>query len=137
MSLISRGALGNAWVAGLASDLDFHSNQLVDFQTMGNVGSVLGQLPFAYLFPLFPMNWQVPGMELGWAVFTLLQYRANTYSAFMAYRFLVGFFEASFFPGVHYVLGSWCKYIPSLSIFPILSSTCPPPSLSLSLFLCL
>lgn len=85
----------NAWVAGLADDLNFHGNELIDFQTIYQVAQVIGQIPFAYLFPLLPMNWLVPATELFWGVFTLLQYRAKSYSEFMAYRFCVGFFEVS------------------------------------------
>jgi hypothetical protein len=93
----------------LADDLDFHGNELVNFQTIAQVGSVIGHLPLMYLFPRFNMNWFVPGIEVLWGVFTLLQYRSQSYSELMAYRFFIGFFEAPFFIGVHYVLGSWCK----------------------------
>lgn len=85
----------NAWVAGLSDDLNFRGNQLVDFQTISQVAQVIGQIPFAYLFPLLPMNWLVPGTEIFWGIFTLLQYRANSYAEFMAYRFFIGFFEVS------------------------------------------
>ncbi|EXJ87394.1 hypothetical protein A1O3_04353 [Capronia epimyces CBS 606.96] len=101
--------ISNAYVSGLARDLDFHGNELVRFQTIFTVGAVLGQLPFALLFPLFPMNYLVPGMEIAWGIFTLLQYRGNSFAEFMAYRFFVGFFSSAFFPGVHYVLGAWYR----------------------------
>lgn len=87
----------NAWVAGLSDDLNFHGNQLVQFQTINQVGSVIGQIPFAFLFPLCPMNWLIPGMEFLWGIFTLLQYRATTYSELMAYRFFIGLFEVFLF----------------------------------------
>lgn len=73
------------------------------------VGAVVGQIPFMVLFPMFKMNYIVPGLEIGWGIFTLLQYRAQGYAEFMAYRFFVGLFEAAFFPGVHYVLGAWFR----------------------------
>ncbi|KAL2819603.1 MFS general substrate transporter [Aspergillus cavernicola] len=127
INYIDSSNINNAWVAGLSEDLGFYGNELVDFQTISQVGSVIWQIPFAFLFPKFPMNWLIPGMELFWGVFTLLQYRANSYSEFMAYRFMVGFFEvcflisdagavtltctsqAPFFVGVHFVLGSWYR----------------------------
>jgi hypothetical protein len=76
---------------------------------------------------MFPMNYTIPALELGWGIFTLLQYRVQSFGELMAYRFMVGIFEvsdhlwlsctsldfeltltqAAFFPGVHYVLGSW------------------------------
>ena len=60
---------------------------------MYNAGAVIGQLPFAFLFPLFKMNYIIPSLELGWGIFTLLQFRVTGYSELMAYRFLVGLFE--------------------------------------------
>ena len=57
------------------------------------VGAVVGQLPFTFIFPMFPMNYTIPALELGWGIFTLLQYRTETFAELMAYRFLVGLFE--------------------------------------------
>ena len=51
------------------------------------------------------MAWAVPGMDVLWGVFTLLQYRAQSFSELAAYRFFVGWFEAAFFPAVHYMFG--------------------------------
>ncbi|GAB7353446.1 hypothetical protein MBLNU459_g3910t1 [Dothideomycetes sp. NU459] len=106
---IDQANINNAYVSGLSTDLDFRGNQLVHLQTIYVVGAVLGQLPFAWLFPRFQMNYIIPLLELGWGIFTLIQYRANGYSELMAYRFMVGFFESAFFPGVHYVLGAWYR----------------------------
>ena len=58
-------------------------------------GAVIGQLPFTFLFPMFPMNYTIPALEVGWGIFTLLQYRAESFSELMAYRFFVGIFEVS------------------------------------------
>lgn len=87
--------IDNAYVAGLSDELGFYGNELVHLQTMYTVGAVVGQLPFAWLFTKVRMHWLLPGMDLAWGVFTLLQYRANGYSEMMAYRFLVGLFEVS------------------------------------------
>lgn len=78
----------------MSEDLHFHGNQLVHFQTIFVLGNVLGLLPFAYLFPKVPMHWLVPTLDLCWGIFNLLQYRAQSYSEIMAYRFMVSFFEA-------------------------------------------
>lgn len=76
---------------------------------MYTLGAVLGQLPFALLFPKVRMNLLVPGLDVLWGIFTLLQYRTQGYAEMMAYRFLVGLFESAYFPAVHYVLGSWYR----------------------------
>jgi hypothetical protein len=52
-----------------------------------------------------------------WGVFTLLQYRVNSYAKLAAYRFMVGWFEAAFFPAIHYVLGM-CSTLGSSSARP-------------------
>lgn len=88
--------LDNAYVSGMSDELGFHGNQLVQFQTIFVVGNVLGLLPFIYLFPRVPMHLLVPALDLGWGVFTLLQYRAQSYGEIMAYRFLVSIFEVRF-----------------------------------------
>lgn len=99
----------NAYASGMSDDLNFHGNQLVQFQTIFYVGNVVGLIPFIYLFPRVPMHILVPSLDLCWGIFTLLQYHAQSYSEIMAYRFLVSLFEASYFPGVHFVLGSWYR----------------------------
>ncbi|KAL4812286.1 major facilitator superfamily domain-containing protein [Aspergillus spinulosporus] len=106
---IDQGNINNAYVSGMAAELGFHGNELVHFQTIFTVGNVVALLPFMYLFPRVPMHYLVPALDLLWGIFTLLQYRATSYAEIMAYRFMVSIFEASYFPGVHYVLGSWYK----------------------------
>ncbi|KAF4774217.1 hypothetical protein HER10_EVM0010249 [Colletotrichum scovillei] len=86
--------INNAYVSGMADELGFHGNELVQFQTIFVVGNVVGLLPFIYLFPRVPMH---------------VLYRAQSYAEIMAYRFMVAIFEASYFPGVHFVLGSWYR----------------------------
>lgn len=87
--------LDNAYVSGLKEDLNLGGNQLVQLQTMYTIGAVVGQLPFAYIFTKLPMSWTIPFMDVMWGIFTLLQYRANSYAELAAYRFLVGWFEVS------------------------------------------
>ncbi|KAK2615121.1 hypothetical protein N8I77_001897 [Diaporthe amygdali] len=106
---IDQTNINNAYVSGMSEDLNFNGNELVQFQTIFVVGNVLGLLPFIYLFPRVPMHFLVPTLDLGWGIFTLLQYRAQSYGEIMAYRFLVSIFEASYFPGIHFVLGSWYR----------------------------
>lgn len=56
---------------------------------------MVGQLPFIFLFTKLPMSWMIPCMDVMWGIFTLLQYRANSYAEMAAYRFFVGWFEVS------------------------------------------
>ncbi|KAL2865719.1 putative MFS transporter Seo1 [Aspergillus lucknowensis] len=106
---VDQANINNAYVSGVREDLNLRGNELVQLQTMYTVGAVVGQLPFAYLFTKFPMSWVIPFMDIMWGVFTLLQYRVTSYGELMAYRFLVGWFEAAFFPGMHYIFGAWYR----------------------------
>lgn len=83
----------NAYVSGMSEELNFNGNQLVQFQTVFVVGNVVGLLPFIYLFPRVPMHYLVPTLDLLWGVFTLLQYRAQSFGEIAAYRFMVSIFE--------------------------------------------
>ncbi|CAH0055640.1 unnamed protein product [Clonostachys solani] len=130
MYYVDASNIANAWVAGLAHDLGFDGNELVNFTSVGQAASIVGTIPFAYLFTRVPMNYLVPGIQLMWGVFTLVQFRANSYSAFMVLRFLVGFFEGPFFIAVQYVLGSWCKLNLSITGFPGPPSALPTPFFS-------
>ncbi|UQC90285.1 uncharacterized protein CLUP02_15815 [Colletotrichum lupini] len=92
-SIAANNNIDNAYVSGMADELGFHGNELVQFQTIFVVGNVVGLLPFIYLFPRVPMHVLVPTLDLGWGLFTLLQYRAQSYAEIMAYRFMVAIFE--------------------------------------------
>jgi hypothetical protein len=78
----------------MKEDLGFHGNELVQLQSMYSIGVVFGQIPFVFLFTYIPMYWTIPFMDVMWGVFTLLQYRANSFGEMAAYRFFVGWFEA-------------------------------------------
>ncbi|KAI0470045.1 major facilitator superfamily domain-containing protein [Xylariaceae sp. FL0804] len=106
---IDQSNLNNAYVAGLKEDLGFQGNQLVQLQTLYITGAVTGQIPFLFLFTYVPLHWLMPFLDISWGIFTLLQYRANGFAELGTYRFLVGWFEAAFFPVVHYLFGSWYR----------------------------
>ncbi|KAH6884491.1 major facilitator superfamily domain-containing protein [Thelonectria olida] len=106
---IDQSNLNNAYVSGMKEDLGLYGNELVQFQTMYTVGAVVGQLPFMFLLTHVPLQWLIPTVDVLWGLFTLLQFRATKASEVMGYRFLVGFFEAAFYPSIHYMFGCWYR----------------------------
>ncbi|KAK9474977.1 major facilitator superfamily domain-containing protein [Dipodascopsis tothii] len=106
---LDQNNINNAYVSGMEEELQLEGNSLVHLQIMYNVGCTAFQLPFMYLFPIVRMELFIPGMDILWGFFTLAQYKAQNKAQMMALRFLIGCAEATFFPGVHYVLGSWFK----------------------------
>ncbi|QSZ33430.1 hypothetical protein DSL72_004998 [Monilinia vaccinii-corymbosi] len=106
---IDQSNLNNAYVTGLKDDLGFKGNELVQLQTIYTVGAVVGEIPIMFLLTHIPIHWLIPFLDISWGIFTLLQYRANGFAELAAYRFLVGWFEAAFFPAMHYLFGSWYR----------------------------
>ncbi|KAL4950639.1 major facilitator superfamily domain-containing protein [Aspergillus filifer] len=106
---VDQANINNAYVSGLQADLNLRGNELVEMQNMYTVGAVVGQIPFAYLFTNFPMSCVILFLDIMWGVFILLQYRATSFSEMLACRFFVGWFEAAFFPGMHYIFGAWYR----------------------------
>ncbi|KAM5344297.1 hypothetical protein ACJ41O_012834 [Fusarium nematophilum] len=106
---IDQSNLNNAYVAGLKEDLGFEGNELVQLQTFYIIGAVTGQIPFFFLLTYIPIHWLIPFLDITWGIFTLLQYRVTGFAELAAYRFLVGWFEAAFFPVMHYLFGSWYR----------------------------
>ncbi|EXJ92337.1 hypothetical protein A1O3_00887 [Capronia epimyces CBS 606.96] len=104
---IDNGNLTNAYVSGMKEDLGFYGNQLVQLQTIYNVAYTVFMIPLTLLAAKY--RFVIPACDFMWGVFTLLQYRANSFAELAAYRFLVGAFESTFFTSIHYVLGSWYR----------------------------
>ncbi|CAG9955876.1 unnamed protein product [Clonostachys rosea f. rosea IK726] len=77
----------NAYVGGMKEELGFYGNELVTFNTLFSLGVVVGQIPFVFLFTYLPMYWIIPGMDIAWGVFTLLQYRSQSFAEIATYRF--------------------------------------------------
>lgn len=110
-------SLDNAYVAGLKEDLGFKGNELVQLQTFYIIGAVLGQIPFFFLLTYIPIHWLLPFLDVAWGIFTLLQYRVTSFAELAAYRFLVGWFEAAFFPVMHYLFGMSSQASPNVGSF--------------------
>jgi len=54
-----------------------------------------------------PLIVWIPFLEVGWTVFTFALAGAKSYQHLLALRFVVGLFEAGYWPALYYILGSW------------------------------
>jgi MFS family permease len=104
---IDNGNLTNAYVSGMKEDLGFYGNQFVQLQTVYTVAYTVFMIPLTLLAAKYRNV--IPACDLMWGVFTLLQYRANSFGELAAYRFMVGAFESVYFTSIHYTLGSWYR----------------------------
>ncbi|TAQ87676.1 hypothetical protein B7494_g3976 [Chlorociboria aeruginascens] len=99
--------VNNAFLSGMEEDLSMYGNQLVTSTSIYTVGYVIGQIPTNLLLTRVSPRWVIPTLELGWGISTICTSTVNSYQALYALRFLVGLFESGFYPGIHYLLGSW------------------------------
>ncbi|CAG8076158.1 unnamed protein product [Penicillium salamii] len=107
MKYLDQGNLSNAYVSGLQEALSMYGNEYTYAQTVYTVAYAAMQIPSTLIVQRIRPSMWLAGMEVGWAIFTFAQAGMNNVGELYAFRFLVGFFESSFFPVLLYVLGSW------------------------------
>ncbi|KAB5551072.1 major facilitator superfamily domain-containing protein [Coniochaeta sp. 2T2.1] len=99
--------VNNAFLSGMKEDLNMFGNELVTSTSIWTVGYVIGQIPSNLLLTRVSPRWVIPSLEVGWGIATIATSSVKSYKALYALRFLVGLFESGFYPGIHYMLGSW------------------------------
>ncbi|KAL8276393.1 hypothetical protein RQP46_011191 [Phenoliferia psychrophenolica] len=104
---LDQNNVSNAFLSGMKEDLGLYSNQLVHATTLYNTGYILGQMPFTLLLTRFPAHFCIPAIEFGVAFATLGNFAIKGTKSLFAVRFLAGFFEGGYFPGVMFVMGSY------------------------------
>ncbi|PIG69567.1 allantoate permease [Aspergillus arachidicola] len=99
--------INNAFLSGMKEDLNMYGNELVTSTSIYTVGYVIGQIPSNLLLTRISPRWVIPALEVGWGIATICTSSVQSYRSLYAIRFLVGLFESGFYPGIHYLLGSW------------------------------
>ncbi|KAJ7062019.1 major facilitator superfamily domain-containing protein [Mycena amicta] len=97
----------SAFFAGMKEDLNMYGNELVHATSFWTAGYVIGQIPSNLLLTRVSPQYVIPTLELAWGVMTLATYSVKSVQSLYAIRFFVGLFESGFYPGMHYILGSW------------------------------
>lgn len=64
----------------------------------------------------------IPFLEIGWSIFTFSLAGAKTYPQMLALRFVVGLFEAGYWPALYYILGSWYNKRKSITLLCVTAS---------------
>lgn len=95
--------------ANRKEDLGLYGNQLNYMQTCWTVGYVIGEIPSnIVLTRVRPSVW-IPAMEVTWAILTFCLSRAGSAKTVYVLRFFIGLAEATFYPGMQYIIGSWYR----------------------------
>ncbi|CAH0041678.1 unnamed protein product [Clonostachys rhizophaga] len=107
LKYLDQNNINNAFLSGMKEELHMYGNELVTSTSIWTVGYVIGQIPSNLLLTRLSPRWVIPSLEVGWGIATFATTAVHSHSALYALRFLVGFFESGFYPGIHYMLGSW------------------------------
>ncbi|KAJ9157315.1 Major facilitator superfamily [Pleurostoma richardsiae] len=107
MKYLDQGNLANAYVSGMQEDLDMRGNEYTYAGTAYTCAYAVMQIPSTLIIQRIRPSIWLAFTEVGWGVWTFAQAGMRNTGQLYAFRFLVGFFESSFFPSLLYILGSW------------------------------
>ena len=107
LKYLDQGNLSNAYVSGMQEDLGMYGNEYTYAVTCYTVAYAVMQIPSNIIIQYIRPSYWLAAMEIAWGTFTFAQAGVKNVGELYAFRFLVGFFESSFFPALLYVLGSW------------------------------
>ncbi|KAF8858271.1 pantothenate transporter liz1 [Acephala macrosclerotiorum] len=107
LKYLDQGNLANAYVSGMQEDLKMYGNQYTYAGTAYTVAYAVMQVPSTLIIQKIRPSYWLALMEIGWGTFTFAQAGLHNVTQLYVFRFLVGFFESSFFPCLLFVLGSW------------------------------
>ncbi|KAL7914430.1 MFS general substrate transporter [Trichoderma velutinum] len=101
---VDRGAMSQAKLNGLETDLDMKGADFNTAVSVLTVGYVLMQIPSNMLLTRVRPSVYLASWMIAWSVVSACTGLVRSYGALLACRFLLGFFEAPFYPGALYLL---------------------------------
>ncbi|GKZ31067.1 hypothetical protein AbraIFM66950_011126 [Aspergillus brasiliensis] len=104
---LDRNSITQARVYGLQEDTHLKGAEYQTVISIFSVGYILMQVPSTMLMTKLRPSIYLPTCMIVWAIFSGCTAATNNVGSIMAVRFLLGFFEAPFFPGAIYYLSCW------------------------------
>ncbi|THH19142.1 hypothetical protein EW146_g1970 [Bondarzewia mesenterica] len=109
LSYLDRANIGNAYSGGMQEDLGVTSNQYSVILLLFFVSYVIFEIPFNMLLTRVRPSLFLSGICLVWGGVAASMAAARSWQQLSAIRFVLGFVEAGFAPGVAFYLSSWYK----------------------------
>ncbi|KAG4025480.1 hypothetical protein MFRU_057g00230 [Monilinia fructicola] len=106
---LDRNNVANAYVSGMKEDLALNGNELNWFNTYYQIGYIAGQIPSNILLTKISPRYYLPGAEFVWSVLVLFLYKVKSSEQIYVTRFFIGMVEATCWPGLHFMIGSWYR----------------------------
>ncbi|KAI5118011.1 hypothetical protein M0805_008110 [Coniferiporia weirii] len=109
LSFLDRSSIGNAKLYGMEADLHITDAQYLVCLSVYYVPYALFEVPSnIFIKRLRPSIWLSTIMLL-WGIMMTVQGLVHNYGGLFALRWMLGVFEAGFFPGAAYCLSCWYK----------------------------
>lgn len=91
----------------MKEDLEMSGNDLNLLSTYWTVGYIIGQLPSQIIITKIRPSIWLPTAELIWSFIVMGMAGAKNVETLYGLRFITGLLEASAYPGIMTLLGSW------------------------------
>ncbi|KAK9377983.1 major facilitator superfamily domain-containing protein [Kockiozyma suomiensis] len=101
--------VSNAFVSGMKEELHLYGQERNLFNTMLNVGTIVGLVPSQFILNRIRPSIWIPSCELLWCFLVMIMASAQGARLIYAIRFLLGVLESCAYPGFALVLGSWYR----------------------------
>ncbi|KAM5353740.1 hypothetical protein ACJ41O_000390 [Fusarium nematophilum] len=107
-SFMDRANIGNANIEGMSTSLSISGTEYNIALMIFFVPYVLSEVPSNYLLAMFqkPSRW-LGTLVVGWGIMGLVMGLVKNFCGLVATRFMLGVFEAGFFPGAVFVVSKW------------------------------
>ncbi|KAH7920703.1 MFS general substrate transporter [Leucogyrophana mollusca] len=107
LSFLDRSNVGNAKVAGMATDLNLVGYRYNIAAAVFFILYSLAEVPSNVALKLFrPSRW-IPSIMVAWGLVMTLMCLVNSFRSLVAARIFLGLTEAGLFPGVTYYISLW------------------------------
>ncbi|KAI9265000.1 major facilitator superfamily domain-containing protein [Phascolomyces articulosus] len=102
--------ISNAYISGMEEDLNIQGKQYNWMTVLFWAGYLLMQIPSNIILSRFRPSCYLPFLEIIWCILTLSMACVQSVTAVYCIRFLLGAFEAGFYPGIVFLVGTWYSH---------------------------
>ncbi|OJJ57370.1 hypothetical protein ASPSYDRAFT_46519 [Aspergillus sydowii CBS 593.65] len=106
---IDRANIGNARLAGLATDLNMEGNDYNQILSMFYISYIIFEIPSNICCKVMGPGWFLPLTTLLFGAASLATAFVHTVGQASGVRFVLGIFEAGMMPGIAYYLSRWYR----------------------------
>jgi ACS family pantothenate transporter-like MFS transporter len=105
---LNQSNMATAYVNGMDEYFGMDHNQYNYVLTLFTVGYIIGQIPSNLVLHRLSARYYLGGLEIIWSILTVLMIAVPSHNinGLYAIRFLLGFLESGYFPGLEWLVGS-------------------------------